>query len=66
MKTEPVKKKRGRTEDQTSERRRIKKGRRRPNPGEERIKKKKSKVKRCSCGFLHVCLITKMSLSYEL
>ena len=29
-------------------------------------KKKESKVKRCSCGSLHVCLITKMPLSYEL
>ena len=67
MKTELVKKKKGRTEDQTSERRRKKKGRRRPNPGEEGIKKKKkSKVKRCGCGSLHICLITKMPLSYEL
>ena len=29
-------------------------------------KKKESKVKRCGCGSLHVCLITKMSLNYEL
>ena len=37
------------------------------NVGEERNKKKKeSKVKSYSCGSLHVCLITKIPLSYEL
>ena len=44
-----------------------KKGRRRRmNVGEERNKKKESKVKSYGCGSLHVCLITKMPLSYEL
>ena len=33
---------------------------------QRRKEKKKSKVKIYSCGFLYVCLITKMSLSYEL
>ena len=30
------------------------------------VKKKNSKVKSCGCGSLHICLIIKMSLSYEL
>ena len=35
-------------------------------PREERKKKKESKVKSCGRGSLHMCLITKMSLNYEL
>ena len=43
-------------------------GRRRPNPGEEMQKKKIERVKgkKLRLWSLHVCLITKMSLSYEL
>ena len=37
------------------------------NVGEERKKKKEeSNVKSYGCGSFHVCLITKMPLSYEL
>ena len=57
------KKEEGRIEDQTSEKK--KKGKKKTEP-RRRKKKNKSKVKKCGCGFLHMCLITKILLSYEL
>ena len=40
------------------------------NPGKEKKRKEKKKsqkvVKSCGCRSLHVCLFTKMPLSYEL
>ena len=57
LETEPSgKKKKKKKEEEEEDRTQEKKG----------IKKKESKVKRCGCGSLHVCLITKMPLTYEL
>ena len=52
------KKKERRIEDQTSEKKK--------DQTQRRKEKKKSKVKSCGYESLYVCLITKMSLSYEL
>ena len=45
-----------------------KKKHKQPTPTQEKKKKKKSQkvVKSCGCRSLHVCLFTKMPLSYEL
>ena len=78
LKTEPVKKKkkRGRTEGRISEkkRRRIiiedqtseKKKEKKKGQTQRRKEKKKSKVKSYGCKSFYVCLITKISLNYEL
>ena len=53
MKTEPVKKKKRKKKKNECRRR-------------KELKKKESKVKSYGCESLYVCLITKMSLNYEL
>ena len=54
LKTEPVK-----------EGKKKKKKKKEEDQTQEKKGKKKS-VKMCDCGSLHVCLITKIPLSYEL
>ena len=62
--SEKKKRERRRTEERINEEKKRKKEKN-GRPTSEK-KKEESKVKSCGCGSLHVCLITKMPLSYEL
>ena len=60
------KKKKGRTEDLVKKKEKEKEEEEDWTQEKKGIKKKESKVKSYGCKSLHVCLITKMPLSYEL
>ena len=76
LKIEPVKeegkkkKKKKKEELKTKPSERIRKKEKKKKKEELKIEPRRRKgvkrVKRCSCGSLHVCLITKMPLSYKL